>query len=895
VDEGVNRNVRSGTWLGARAGLLLVVITVALLGSGCVYFNTFYHARKSFNEGEKVREQVGGRGAGVGAGKTHYENAIAKASKIVEKHPGSKYHDDALFMIGMCYFRMGNYTKSENAFRELLATHPKSNLVEETRLYLARCRIELGDERAGFHEFTELAKTARKSEWRAEAIYQRGSFFYNNEIYDSAATEFMRVVDDYPKSDRAIDARLSAARAMRKLERYDEAIRLYQPLAKDEDEKKSDLRLEALRGIGNTYYESDRPDSGIAVFSAMAENELFEDSIGPIRLALAHGLQEIGDYDEAWRQYERVVAALERTVFSAEAYFRMAEIKQFVEEDLVAAKDLYDQSRLESAAGDIAKEALTRSANISKLEQFRVDLGRGELKRQSDLASEGPYEPEMLPRLEREITYSPPQARPPNFGAPAVPLDPTLDVHGPPTPAEGEALAEGDAAADEAVLAEDVHGPPTALAPFHGPPTDSAVIAENLKRRILLRESDWWSLLGVDSVFGPPSPGYLYAFGEDNLYGPPTPDDSVLFRWAMVGVDTAAQRLRAEREAAVAEHKAKMETISASATTQFQLAELYRFSLENPDSAVVEYDNMVTRYPNSPFAPKALLGAADVLTDDLADTAEAEKRLLRILDRYPYSDYAGEAIKRLGLRGTDADTAYPGVMYRKIEDKYILGGDPKRAIGELEQFIITYPDSRLVPHAEFAIVALTDEYFPTDDSSVVLAYEEIENNYPQTIFADAAAQKLTFNLVRPQRRQRMVQPTEEELAQAGQEGEGNADSAQAWSKLPMAPRPDSAGDFIFPETEVGVYERQMTLVYKIWIDFAGQITEVQPLQETESMDINENALVAVRGTRFNPDSIPPDSLNMYYRYELTVTPPAREYDDYDRLGIDRFNDPNRNR
>jgi hypothetical protein len=233
-------------------------------------------------------------------------------------------------------------------------------------------------------------------------------------------------------------------------------------------------------------------------------------------------------------------------------------------------------------------------------------------------------------------------------------------------------------------------------------------------------------------------------------------------------------------------------------------------------------------------------------------------------------------------------------MYRQIEEDYLLGGDPRRAIEELEQFIITYPDSRLVPHAEFAIVALTDEHFPTEDSSVVLAYQEIETNYPQTIFADAASEKLTFNLVRPQRRQRVVQPTEEELAQAAEEG-GAADSAQTWAKLPRAPRPDSAGDFIFPETEIGVYERQMTLVYKIWIDFAGQITEVIPLQESESLDINDNALVAVRGTRFNPDSIPPDSLNMYYRYELTVTPPAREYDDYDRLGIDRFNDPNRNR
>ena len=168
---------RSRGSLGRRAGLWVALALIASLTGGCVYFNTFYHAKKFYGEGERVREQAGLR-ASASAGKTHYESAIEKASKVVEKHPGSKYHDDALFMIGMCYFRIENFTKSENAFRELLVTHPESKFNEEARLYLARCRMELGDEQAGFRTFTELAETARKKEWRAEAIYQRGAYFY---------------------------------------------------------------------------------------------------------------------------------------------------------------------------------------------------------------------------------------------------------------------------------------------------------------------------------------------------------------------------------------------------------------------------------------------------------------------------------------------------------------------------------------------------------------------------------------------------------------------------------------------------------------------------------------------------------------------------------------------
>jgi TolA-binding protein len=875
----------------ARAGALLAVALIALTSGGCVYFNTFYHAKKFYRDGERVRDQAGLH-AGASAGKTLYESAIEKASKIVEKHPGSKYHDDALFMIGMCYFRTENFTKSENAFRELLATHPDSKFDEEARLYLARCRMELGDEQAGFRTFTELAETARKSEWRSEAIYQRGAFFFENESYDSATIEFERVLREFPKSDRAIDARLSAADALRHLGRYAEAIELYRPITKDDEY--TDVHFEALDGIGKTFYESGQPDSGIAIYWAMADDVRFEDTLGAVRLALGRGLEDIKDYDEAWRQYEKVAAAYEKTPFSAEAYFRMGEIKQYVEEDLVAAKEMYDQSRLEHAAGQLSQVALARSANITKLEQFRKDLGRGELTRggRGTGGDEGPYDRALMPRLEREINYSPLAARPPDYVSPLADLDSTLAELGPPTP-DDLALADTLAAPQDsttAVVAE-IYGPPTDLAPFLGPPTDSAAIVFNMTRDILLPASYWHSYVGSDSAYGPVSPAYLYEFGEGDLYGPSTPADTLLHQWAVAEIDTAAERMKAERETARAERKAEMEAIRTSAITQLQLAELYRFSLSAPDSAVVEYDNMVRRYPTSPYAPKALLGAADVLMDDLGDTLAAYDRLRAILQQYPYSDFAGEAIARLHLGGTEADTAYPELLYREAENTYLAGGDPKRAIEELETFIDRYPESHLVPNAEFTIATLREQNFPTEDSSVILAYQEIETNYPQSPFADAVSAKLAYRVDRPQRRKRTAVPTEGELADSSKGGGHVKDTTQIGAGLPVAPRPVAAPNFVYPESEIGTYEKEMRNVYKIWIDFTGVVTEAVPLQVSPSAAINESALQAMMGTRFNPDSIPIDSLNMYYRFELKIVPPAKARDEFDDLFPDMNRDP----
>lgn len=884
LSERSRRSGRAGL-SGFRIGLWAVVLLFALASSGCVYFNMFYHARKFYNDGEKVREQAGVH-ANASAGKTLYESAIEKASKIVEKHPKSKYHDDALFMIGMCYFRTENFTKSENALRELLVTHPQSKFDEEARLYLARCRMQLGDEQAGFRTFTELSETARKSEWRAEAIFQRGAYFFANESYDSAAIEFQRVLTEFPKSDRAIDARLSAADALRHLKRYSEAVALYRPITADEEHP--EVQFEALEGIGNTFYEADQPDSGIAVFSAMVNDDRFTDTLGVVRLALGRGLEDVGDYDGAWRQYEQVAAAFEKTALSADAYFRMAEIKQFIEEDLVAAKDLYDQSRLEFQGNDLAKQALARSAYITKLEQFRKDLGRGELTRRGrgGPGVEGPYDLSQMPRLERNIVYSPLAARPPDYKAPVVEIDSTM-IAGPPTPDSASlAAALMPAALDTTAVAEaEDYGPPTDLAPFLGPPTDSAAIAFNKRRDIPLPDWYWHSYIGSDSAYGPVSPAYLYEFGEGDLQGPATPNDSLLYSWAVAEVDTAAQRMEAERDSTRAARKAELEQIKTAATTQLQLAELYRFALSAPDSALVEYDNMVNRYPSSPYAPKALLGAADVLMDDLKDTAEAENRLHAILERYPYSDYAGEAIARLHLKGTAADTAYPQLMYRNAEDAYLAGRNPKQAINALETFIDRYPESRLVPNAEFAIATLREQYFPTEDSSVILAYQEIENEYPQSPFADAVSQKLSFRVERPKRRQRSAPQTSEELASTAGGGGQGKDTTQVGAGLPMAHHPLAPPNFVYPESEQGVYEKEMRNVYKIWIDFTGAVTEVIPLQVSPSTAINESAEIAMKNLKFNTDSIAIDSVNMYYRYDLRIVPPAKKQDDFNRLGI----------
>lgn len=901
---------------GFRAAVWMLALGVCIPLSGCVYWNTMYNAKKYFKNAEKQNNpEVGG--TKMTANRRLYEDAIAKAAKVVQKHPKSKYHDDALYLIGVSYFRIDNYTKSESAFRELLAVHPKSDLAEESQLYLARCRMELGDAQAAYRTFTELATTARKPEWRSEATFQRGIYLSSIGTYDSAVAAFQSILDEYPNTPRANEARVLTADQLRKLGRSAEAMAVYEPLTTDKDPL---VRYSALVGMGQACYEAELVDSGIAIFTAMSEDDVYIDSIGNIRLLLGDGLERQGDVDGAWRQYEQVAAALERTRWSAEAYFNMAEIKQYKQNDLGSAKEYYDKVREEYASGDISNEALTRSANISKLEQFRKSLGRGELTRAAVGDSSRPYDPDDLPRLERFLKSSPLEARPYNFvhsserEPKAVPDSVSTDaiadlmttpfgpetpeefrnpwddstLFGPVTPSEFmHALGESSDSATAAASADSSAQAIAANTEIFGPIADPLELIANARAKELLSQRLWQRLVDGDSLLGPPSPASLYDFGVGDVYGPITPDEVLYVVVEEPEVDSTALREREARAAQRKERESAFAEIETAAETQMQLAELYRFDLDYPDSALVEYNEIAERYKGTPYGAQALLAAADIYTNEYGDSASARDRLLSILSQYPHTDYAGDAINRLGWNGSSADTAHPAAAYTAAEDLYLVENDAKGAIKSFRAFIDKYPYSRLVPRAEYAIAVLTDRYFPSEDSSVIWAYQEIAASYAQTDFAVAATERLSPKVVRPKPRAAPAPELKDTpgLARRNQ-GDGPADSADSeFATLPRAPRPKFTGEVEFPSSDIGVINEEVVVVYRIIIDYSGEIRDPELIQKSPSEELDEATRRAVMVTRFDPDSIAPESLNIPYRYEIRITPPARGYDPNDPLNL----------
>ncbi len=354
-----------------------IVLVILLFLGGCVYYNTFYHAEKSYNTAEASRKKSKQDQAG-GAEKKNYEDAIKKCSKILSEYPKSKYVDDALFIIGKSYYYLGEYQKAERKFRELLSAYPESEFVSESRFFLGKTRYRMGNYLLAIEVFEEFMQQDKDDRWRAEAIYFTGEIYYEEERREEAIAYYDQFISSYESDYRTPEVRYRIGELYFELERYDSAAVAFAEavaVAADPLEK-----FQALYQQGVSLYRLDSLTAGRALFAALAENEEYSLQQGKIRLRIAEGYYLAGDVQEAVRQYDEITTDFIKTEPEGEAYYQIGLIVQDDYDDLETAKEMFDFAARATRGGEFRQLAQEKSAQIAKIKEYRDNLDAEDLE-----------------------------------------------------------------------------------------------------------------------------------------------------------------------------------------------------------------------------------------------------------------------------------------------------------------------------------------------------------------------------------------------------------------------------------------------------------------------------------------------------------------------------------
>lgn len=354
----------------------VVALALLFLLSGCTYYNTFYNARRSFKEGEKAQKRATAQ-TRHNVGKNHYELAIKKASKVLTFHPKSKWADDALFLIGRAYFNMGQYVKARRKFEELQASFPKSKLVNDSHYYISMCHYFAGEEIGAINSLKSLLESDRTERKRkAQASFSIGEIYFERKEFVDAMIYYERTLSEFEPDTLSPITRFRIGECWWQQKDYEKAKEAF---AQVQDLDPSlELLFESKFEQGRCFYTLGDHEEGMAIYLELSEDTRFPTKLPWVKLQIAQGYSFSDELSLAMEEYLEVTELYARTEESAKAYFQLGEIYEEVFVDLHRAKEMFESCNNQASRSDIAKLALTKSANISRIAEYQQALSAEE-------------------------------------------------------------------------------------------------------------------------------------------------------------------------------------------------------------------------------------------------------------------------------------------------------------------------------------------------------------------------------------------------------------------------------------------------------------------------------------------------------------------------------------
>ena len=172
-----------------------------LFFTSCVYFNTFYNAKNSFNKAVEIIDNDSSKNYQQNntlsnTAKNLLYESISSSNIVLEKYPDSKYVDDAIYYIGRAYFNLGEIYKAEKYFNQLINNYLNSQYYNESRLWLEYSYLKLNLIDSSLSKISLIEKDFIKNEKKIDnnlffLLYNlRGDVFIQSGDYNKAFIEF---------------------------------------------------------------------------------------------------------------------------------------------------------------------------------------------------------------------------------------------------------------------------------------------------------------------------------------------------------------------------------------------------------------------------------------------------------------------------------------------------------------------------------------------------------------------------------------------------------------------------------------------------------------------------------------------------------------------------------
>ncbi len=346
------------------------VILLALAASGCAYYNTFYLAKRYYNEGQKAQEKST-TDAPTPEAVAKYDAAVRQCNKVLTDYSDSKWADDAAYLLGASLYGKGEYRDALKQVQTFREKYPKSPFLSQAQFIEGLAHYRMKDYPQADSILHAVDSTYAKFPKRWALCYYAGESRAAEKDYRGAVWWYERASEVGERhQDRAAafrrmgDALIAADRPDTAAVVYDRALR---------EEERPTQRFEIMLLRGDALRDMKHYQEALDLFRDWRALAPAEKREGDLELRINECLSLLGRAQEALAGYKDLVERYPHTNVGYEAQFQIGYLYETVLNDLDAAGREYDKLKSEPPSS-FASQAVRRAQNLVTLRDYRQKL-----------------------------------------------------------------------------------------------------------------------------------------------------------------------------------------------------------------------------------------------------------------------------------------------------------------------------------------------------------------------------------------------------------------------------------------------------------------------------------------------------------------------------------------
>ncbi|MBN1351971.1 tetratricopeptide repeat protein [candidate division KSB1 bacterium] len=353
-----------------------------LLLTSCAYYNTFYNAKKYFKLAAKEREKRR-TDKPTTAENQNYEKTIEKASRVLEFYPKSKYVDDALMLLGQCFFYKEEYHKAVRKFNELMEYDPNSEFVPEARLWLGKSYARLQDFENAKTVLRQIINSSADQKIKDEGLLLIGELYFESEDFASAAQEFDIAIEKIKDKKIKYRAGFLKGESYLKLFEYQKALEGFQVARKYSYDEETENA--AMANMARCYQGLHDYPAAMKLLSDLLGKDSYDECWQDAKIEMAQCINKSDNLKEAMEWYYSVIEEHPRTEAAAKAYYHLGRIYEYNYGDYDSAYANYDKAKTQYRNTAVVDTANLRMEDIVELLSLKEVIKMQTTGRQSSI------------------------------------------------------------------------------------------------------------------------------------------------------------------------------------------------------------------------------------------------------------------------------------------------------------------------------------------------------------------------------------------------------------------------------------------------------------------------------------------------------------------------------